>query len=59
MFFSPYSYYTLLSFSALQPLCGIPVTSAIEVTFNPTFVKDLIAASLPGPGPFTFTSTVS
>ena len=29
----------------------------MEVTFNPILVKDLIAASLPGPGPFTLTST--
>jgi hypothetical protein len=35
----------------------MPVTSAIEVTFSPILVRDLIAASLPGPGPFTLTST--
>ena len=37
-------------------MCGIGVTSFIKVTSNPAACKDLIAASLPAPGPLTYTS---
>ena len=43
--------FTLLLFSALGPLCGIGVTSAIIIIFHPEFFKARIDASLPGPGP--------
>ncbi len=45
-------------FGGRQPLCGIGVTSLIEVTSNPAACKALTAASRPGPGPLTQTSTV-
>ena len=38
-------------------MCGIGVTSLIELISNPADCKDLIAASRPEPGPFTNTST--
>ena len=39
-------------------MCGIGVTSLIIVISNPAVCKALIAASLPAPGPLTYTSTV-
>src|SRR5512135_1788789 len=51
------SYYTLRFFGGRQPLCGIGVTSVIERTRNPLACNARIAASRPGPGPFTNTST--
>ena len=38
-------------------MCGIGVTSLILVISNPPAFIDLIAVSLPDPGPFTNTST--
>ncbi len=38
-------------------MCGIGVTSLIELISKPAVCKALIAASLPDPGPFTLTST--
>ena len=38
-------------------MCGIGVTSVIEVISSPAVCKDLIAVSLPGPKPLTLTST--
>src|SRR5258705_13936349 len=49
--------YTLRLFGALQPLCGMGVTSLIRFTSSPTAWSDRIAVSLPEPGPFTNTST--
>src|SRR5699024_7202628 len=51
-------YYTLLLFGGLHPLCGIGVTSLMLLISNPAACKDLIADSLPAPGPLTYTSTV-
>jgi hypothetical protein len=45
--------YTLLLLGGRHPLCGIGVTSIISVTSIPVLCKDLIADSLPLPGPFT------
>ena len=39
-------------------MCGIGVTSLIALISNPAVCKDLIAASLPEPGPFTNTATL-
>ena len=39
-------------------MCGIGVTSFIELISNPAVCSALIAASLPEPGPLTNTSTV-
>src|SRR5918996_5701042 len=41
-----------------QPLCGIGVTSRIDVIVKPTLCKDLSADSRPEPGPRTSTSRV-
>ena len=48
-----FNIYTLLLFGGLHPLCGIGVTSFILVTNMPAPCNDLIAASLPAPGPLT------
>ena len=50
-------HYILLLRGGLQPLCGSGVTSFIAVIVRPTVCRVLIAASLPGPGPFMRTST--
>jgi len=50
------TFYTLLFFGGLQPLCGIGVTSFISVILYPRLFKALTADSLPGPGPFTKTT---
>ena len=39
-------------------MCGIGVTSLIDVISNPAVCKALIADSRPAPGPLTYTSTV-
>ena len=39
-------------------MCGIGVTSRMDVTSSPADCKDLTAASLPAPGPLTQTSTL-
>ena len=52
-----YLNYTLLLFGGRHPLCGIGVTSMISVTSTPELWIDLIADSLPFPGPFTYTFT--
>ena len=44
-------------FGGRQPLCGIGVTSVIESTPSPAACRERIAASRPGPGPLTYTST--
>ncbi len=44
-------------FGGLQPLCGIGVVSHIRLTSNPVDCKARKAASRPGPGPLTLTST--
>ena len=36
-----------------HPLCGIGVTSTIDVTSNPAVCRERIAVSRPGPSPFT------
>ena len=48
--------YTLRFFEGRHPLCGNGVTSVILLIFSPHEFKDLIADSLPPPGPLTFTS---
>jgi hypothetical protein len=48
--------YTLRFFEGRQPLWGNGVTSVILFIFKPQEFKDLIADSLPPPGPLTFTS---
>src|SRR5690606_30007444 len=45
-------------FGGRQPLCGIGVTSRIDVTVNPMACSARSALSRPEPGPDTFTSTV-
>src|SRR6185295_10811084 len=50
--------YTLRLFGGRQPLCGIGVTSRIDVTVKPTACRARSALSRPEPGPDTFTSTV-
>ena len=47
-----------LDSKVLQPLCGIGVTSLILLNSRPAVWRALIAASLPEPGPLTYTSTV-
>src|SRR5450755_1043271 len=49
--------YTRRLFGGLHPLCGIGVTSVIEVTERPELCSERIAASRPEPGPLTKTST--
>src|SRR5688572_7719374 len=44
-------------FGGRQPLCGIGVTSAMLVIFNPQAFSARTADSRPGPGPPTRTST--
>ena len=51
-------FYTLLFFGGLDPLCGIGVTSLIEIILNPLDCKALKAVSLPDPGPFNLTVKV-
>ena len=48
--------YTLRFFEGRQPLWGNGVTSVILLIFKPHEFNDLIADSLPPPGPLTFTS---
>src|SRR5512143_4246222 len=50
-------HYTRRFFGGRQPLCGIGVTSVIERTRSPLACRARMAASRPGPGPFTNTST--
>src|SRR5205085_11302352 len=40
-----------------QPLCGIGVTSLIDLMSSPDAASARIADSRPAPGPLTFTST--
>src|SRR3990167_6374716 len=49
--------YTLRTFGGRHPLCGIGVTSLIEITVNPFAFKARIAASRPDPTPLTKTET--
>ena len=51
--------YTRLTFLGLHPLCGIGVTSFIEITFIPWVTKVLTADSRPAPIPFIKTSILS
>src|SRR3989344_7001546 len=48
-------FYTLLGFLGFGPLCGIGVTSLIEVMFIPFEIKPLMPDSRPEPTPFTTT----
>ena len=48
--------YTLRFLDGRQPLCGIGVTSVIDLIFKPCALRPRIAESLPGPGPLTRTS---
>src|SRR6185436_598412 len=41
-----------------QPLCGMGVTSLIDLMSRPLAASARIADSRPAPGPFTFTSTL-
>src|SRR5436190_18521410 len=45
-------------FGGRQPLCGIGVTSLIDLMSSPDAARARMADSRPAPGPFTFTSTV-
>lgn len=49
---------TLRYFGARHPLCGIGVTSCMDLTLIPALAMARIADSLPFPGPLTLTSTV-
>src|SRR5439155_6624597 len=49
--------YTRLRFGGRQPLCGIGVTSLIDLMSRPLAASARMADSRPAPGPFTFTST--
>src|SRR5204862_4458780 len=49
--------HTLLRFVGRQPLCGIGVTSRIDLTSMPTVCSARIADSRPEPGPLTRTSS--
>src|SRR5437879_1374739 len=51
--------YTRRLFGARHPLWGTGDTSRIIVTLNPTDCKARNAVSLPEPGPFTITETLS
>src|SRR5688500_12407256 len=46
----------LVRFGRRQPLCGIGVTSLIDVTSMPVFWMERTAVSRPEPGPFTWIS---
>src|SRR5436190_20076070 len=48
---------TLRRFGGRQPLCGIGVTSLIDLTCNPAAARAWIADSRPLPGPCTRTCT--
>src|SRR6059058_5916120 len=48
---------TLRRFGGRQPLCGIGVTSLIDLTCNPAVASAWIADSRPEPGPWTRTCT--
>src|ERR1700690_2592726 len=50
--------YTLRFLRERHPLCGMGVTSLIEVTCKPAATKARIADSRPEPGPLTRTSTL-
>jgi hypothetical protein len=52
----PHKNYTRLRFGGRQPLCGSGVTSSIDDIRKPACCSAATADSLPGPGPFTFTS---
>src|SRR6185295_5106734 len=54
----PKKLYTRRRLGGRQPLCGIGVTSRIEVTAKPTACNARSADSRPEPGPDTFTSRV-
>src|SRR5512146_456421 len=45
-------------FGGRQPLCGMGVTSLIDLMSRPDAASARIADSRPAPGPLTFTSTV-
>src|SRR5437868_7290065 len=49
--------YTLRRLGGRQPLCGIGVTSLIDLTCNPAATRAWIADSRPDPGPCTLTCT--
>src|SRR5207237_4312859 len=49
--------YTLRRLGGRQPLCGIGVTSLIDLTCNPAATSAWIADSRPEPGPCTLTCT--
>src|ERR1700742_2178307 len=51
-------YYTRRRLGGRQPLCGIGVTSRMEVTTRPTACSARSADSRPEPGPETSTSSV-
>src|SRR3569832_1712017 len=48
---------TLRRFGGRQPLCGIGVTSLIDLTWRPAAASAWIALSRPEPGPCTRTCT--
>src|SRR5581483_11963716 len=50
--------YTLRLLGGLQPLCGMGVTSLIDLMSRPLAASARIADSRPASGPFTFTSMV-
>src|ERR671916_1261835 len=50
-------YYTRRLFGGLHPLCGIGVTSRIDLTWRPAEARAWIADSRPLPGPWTRTCT--
>ncbi len=50
-------FYTRRGFLGLQPLCGMGVTSFMEVTIKPLAFKALMADSRPVPTPLTKTLT--
>src|SRR6201995_4956622 len=54
----PKTFYTRLRLGGRQPLCGIGVTSRMEVTTRPTACSARSADSRPEPGPETSTSSV-
>src|SRR5207244_4966936 len=45
-------------FGGRQPLCGIGVTSLMDLMSRPLAARARMADSRPAPGPFTFTSTL-
>ena len=51
-------YQTRRRFGGRQPLCGIGVTSRIDLTSMPIVCSARMADSRPAPGPLTLTSTL-